>query len=462
MIYQKILTAIVVVFSGVLAQNQVDENTLFADSSSVVDSAAVVNTKAAKDDAQEKKSVGFSGEMFAYANPSMPRAWFNDPAFSSVGFSSRIVGNGLFDMRLVGGTKAFADMEVSYVPSSSVSPLSTENVAKPDSGAGFSLREMFVDANYRKFVYLRVGKQVLQWGPCSFWNPTDMVNIERKSFLQKEGHREGTYGLKIHVPYKTLFNFYSFIDANDAADLHGVSVSLKGEALFGRTEMALSAWKRAGFKPAFGLDGTSQFFNVQIAVEASLRNGSRTLTLQKIDTLWVTSTIGNRWYPRVAVNLTKFFPLAGVADRLTVSGEFYYNNIGYDVNVFTDPSLGRDLQSLMTGKFSSVDTNDLIRMPWLRNADIVSGLYEMHSYSKYYAAIFASISRFILDGMTFSCNVIGNLNQKSFVASTGVDYQSLHNFVFGISLNAFLGRKSTEYTFTGNALMAQVRTGIIF
>jgi hypothetical protein len=444
------------------AQSQVDENAMFADTSSMVDSAKVVNTQAAKDDAQEKKSLGFSGEIYAYANPSMSRDWFDGAAFSTIGFSSRIVGNGLFDARLAGGAKAFADMEASYTPAPSSVPLQTENMLTSDSGARFTLREFFVDANYRKLVYLRAGKQVLQWGSCSFWNPTDMVNIERKSFLQKEGHREGTYGLKVHIPYKTLFNFYSFIDANDAADLHGVAVSLKAEALFGRTEMALSAWNRAGYKPAFGLDGTTQLFNVQIAAEASLRNGSRKITLEKKGAGWDTSTIGDKWYPRIAVNLTKFFPLAGVADRLTVSGEFYYNHIGYGTNIFNDPALGRDLQGLMTGRISSVDTNDFIKMPWLANPDIVSNLYEMHSYSKYYAALFASISRFILDDMTFSCNAIGNLNQKSFVVSAGVDYQSLHNFVFGISLNAFLGPKNTEYTFTGNGLMVQVRTGIIF
>ncbi|MBN2188401.1 MAG: hypothetical protein JW699_03025 [Chitinispirillaceae bacterium] len=444
------------------AQEEINEAELFADTSSVVDSSSVVNTAAAIRDAQEKNSVGFSGEMFAYANPSFGRAWFDDPAVRDIGFSSRIVGNGLLDMRLVGGTKAFADLEASYVPSGSPAPLSTESTVTAASGAVFSMREMFVDVNYRKTVYLRAGKQVLQWGPCSFWNPTDLVNIERKSFLQKEGHREGSYGLKMHIPYKTLFNFYSFLDVNDADSIANLALSVKAEVLVGRTELALSGWKRDGFDPAFGFDLTTQVFNVQVAAEASLRNGSRKITLEKIDTLWDTTTIGGKWYPRVAVSLTRFFPLAGVADRLIVSSEFYYNHIGYDENVFADPVLGKDLQSLMAGSFFSIDTSHLSGMPWLLNPGIVSGLYEMHSYSKFYAALFASISRFILDDMTFSCNAIGNLNQMSFVVSTGVSYQSLHNFIFGISLNAFLGRENTEYTFSGNGLMVQIRTGIIF
>jgi hypothetical protein len=462
MIGKKPFIFIAAVFSVVAAQEAVDEDALFADSSSLVDSASVVNTQAAKDDAQEKKSMGFSGEMYAYANPSFGRTWFDNPAVRDIGFSSRIVGNGLFDMRLVGGAKAFADLEASYVPSSSPAPLSTESTVTAASGAVFSMREMFVDVNYHKAIYLRAGKQVLRWGACSFWNPTDLVNIERKSFLQKEGHREGTYGLKMHVPYKTLFNLYSFLDVNDASSITDLALSVKAEVLLGRTELALSGWKRDGYGPAFGFDMTTQVFNVQVAAEASLSSGSRKITLEKVDTLWDTATIGDTWYPRVAVNLTRFFPLAGVADRLIVSGEFYYNHIGYDKNVFADSMLGGDLQNLMSGEGSLIDSTHLLMMPWLSNPGIVASLYEMHSYSKCYAVLFASISRFILNDMTLSCNAIANLNQGSFVISTGVSYQSLHNFIFGLSLNAFLGRENTEYTFSNNGLMVQIRTGIIF
>jgi hypothetical protein len=459
---RKVIAAVLSAAAIISAQEEVDEAALFADTSSLVDSAAVVNTREAVQQMKEKKAVGFSGEIYVYADPSFDRTWFDDPAFSGVGFSSRVVGNGFLDMRLVGGAKAFADMEAAYLPGGSFTPLSTERVIRQDSGAVFSLREMFVDINYHRIVYLRAGKQVLQWGPCSFWNPTDLVNIERKSFLQKEGHREGTYGLRMHIPYKTLFNFYSFLDVNNAGSMTDCALSVKAEALWGRTELALSGWKRDGYDPVFGFDMSTRVFNMQVAAEASLRNGSRKMTLKKIDSIWVTSFIGDKWYPRLAVNVTKFFPVAGIADRLIVSGELYYNHIGYDENVFADPVLGRGLDDLVAGRLFPLDSADLSNMPWLCDPSLVSGLYEMHSYSKYYAALFASISRFILDDMTFSCNAIGNLNQKSFVISTGVSYQSLHNFVFGISLNMFLGPDNTEYTFSENGLVAQVQTGIVF
>ncbi|MGA3052058.1 MAG: hypothetical protein ABSE00_09085 [Chitinispirillaceae bacterium] len=457
-----LFTLLLCIQSTLFAEEKVDENALFADSSSVIDSAKIVNTQAAKTGAEEKNSVAFSGAVYAYADPSLSRSWFDNPDLHLVTFDTRIVGNGFIDARLLGGAKAYADLQGSYVPTPSYASLDPGNFGKPDSGLVFDIPEMFVDANINKVVYLRMGRQVLQWGPCNLWNPTDLVNVENKTFLTKEGQRDGTYGLKIHIPYKTLFNFYSFIDANDAPIIDSLAVAAKAEFLIGRTEMALSGWGKDGQKPVEGFDFTSQLFNVQIAGEASLRNASALLSLKKTDSTWDTTTLGNYWFPRLCLSLTKFFPLAGVADRLTMNTEFYYNGAGNNVNIFNDPVLGRDIQQLIAGSITPQLASDLQAMPWLASATTLSNLYTPNSYSKYYAALFCSISQFLIDPMTFTCNAIGNLPQKSFVVSTGINYHSLNDFVFGVSLNAFLGPKNTEYTFSGNALMAQVTTGILF
>ncbi|MCU0609746.1 MAG: hypothetical protein MUF22_08285 [Chitinispirillaceae bacterium] len=433
--------------ASLFAQDTIDESALFADTSSIVDSATVVNTAAAAEQAQDKKSVGFSGELNTYGTPSFTRNWFDDPAANEPGFSSLTVGNALLDVRLVGGIKAFADMEASYQPS----PI-------PDSATDFYMREMFVDANFKKLVYVRMGKQVLQWGRCNLWNPTDLVNVERKTFIAKMGHREGTYGVKMHIPYKTLLNFYTFVDMNDADTLANLPVSVKAEVLIGRTEMALSAWKRNGLKPVFGYDISSQLLNVLIAGEVSLRNGSKTVTLEQKNDIWDTTTIGDTWFPRAALSLTKFFPLAGVADRLMVSGEFYYNHIGYEVNVFDDSLLGGFLRGDPPASFDP----RYLSLTWYRDPAIVRNLYEPNSYSRYYASLFTSISRFIIEQMTFSCNVMGNLNQNSYVLSTGVTYQSLHDFNLGISLIGFVGDRNTEYTFSGSGLAVRLQAGLVF
>jgi len=446
-----IVSAILVITSSLFAQDKVDENEMFSDTSSIIDSSKMVNTKAATEAAGEKNSLGFSGEMNVYGTPSMSRAWFDHATASSISFSPYLVGNGLVDARLKGGAKVFADLETDISPqiTDSVSSSMLPGIKIPVTSGGtvFDARELFLDANIGHAVYFRAGKQVLQWGTCTLWNPTDLVNVERKTFIAKMGHREGTYGLKVHIPYKTLFNFYSFIDANNVTKVNGLAAAVKAEVLLDRTEMSLSAWKRDSVKPVFGFDFSSRLWDVLIAGEAALRNGKSIASLDLSGPLPRLSTLNNSWLPRVALNLTKLLPLAGVPDRLTISAEGYYNQAGFDTNIFNDPRV-RNLSSIMN--FTSSNGTPLL------------SIYEPNSYSKYYASIFCSISQFFMDELSFSCNALGNFNQKSFVLVTGITYANLDNFNAGISVIGAVGPEHTEYTTLYDALSIRLQMGVTF
>jgi hypothetical protein len=429
------------------AQDAFDEAAMFADSSSMVDSAKVINTQAATDAFKETKSVGWSGEVNAWLTPSVTRTWLNDPNDSTISFPSRIVGNGQLDIRLLKGVKAFADLQASYVPVPSYDIALSSGSFAIDSGMVFDVPEFFIDANYRNIVYIRAGKQVLQWGRCFLWNPTDFVNVEKKTFFQRMGHREGAYGLKMHIPYKTLFNFYSFVDLGEVNYADEVAVSAKAEALVGRTEMAVSIRGKKEQKPIFGFDISTQLFEVQIAGEAALRNGRDMISLD-LDSMVITD-LGNSWIPRASVNLMKFFPLNGVADRVMVSSEFYYNHAGYNPNIFDGGLV--DYQKII---------GTLLRKD--NNLETILSLYEPNSYSKYYAMLSTSISRFILNDMSFSCSAVGNLSQKCAMLTGGVTYTTLHDFTLSANLNGFVGKKNTEYTFTDQGLSLQARMGLVF
>ena len=458
------------------AQDEFDESAMFGDTSSVVDSAKVINTKEAAAAFKEEKNIGWSGEVNAWLTPSVTRTWLGNPNDSTVSFPSRIVGNGLLDIRLLKGVKAFADLEAAYLPTASTdialqSPeirldstmlnfgglppqltklLTSSLMEQPDSGLVFNMPEFFIDANYHNIVYVRAGKQVLQWGRCYLWNPTDFVNVEKKTFFQRMGHREGAYGVKVHVPYKTLFNFYSFVDLGDVHNADDPAVSAKAEALVGRTEMAFSVRGKKEQRPIFGYDISTQLFEVQISGETALRNGRdmKTLHLTEADTS--ITDMGGNWIPRASINLMKFFPLNGVADRVMVMTEFYYNHAGYDPNIFSG---------------GMVDYQKIIMTLWLEKGyamDEILSLYEPNSYSKYYGMLSTSISRFILNDMTFTCSAIGNLNQRCAMLTGGVSYTTLHDFTFSANLNGFVGKKNTEYTFTDQGLSLQARMGLVF
>lgn len=270
-----LLIFVVFICSNIYAQEVIDENALFPNPE------IGIGTIDNKPPEEEKKSVGFSGEITSVINNSQNNQ-----------LSSYILGNFLIDARLKKGTKGFTNIETKYT-----SELDTTN---------FILKELFLDFNIKNKVYFRAGKQVLQWGRCYLWNPTDLVNIEKKTFEEKIGAREGAYGIKMHIPFDTKLNIYSF-----ARDIDSTAITSKVEFLVGNTEMAFAVWGKKGFKPVYGYDFSTRLFKIDTYGELSA------------------SRSRDKWDPEASIGFNKSFDFRDVNDRITTRCEFYYNTNHY-------------------------------------------------------------------------------------------------------------------------------------
>jgi hypothetical protein len=409
---------------------------------------------------EEKTTVGFSGDITAQGTGTAMRKWITDNPqqfhASQTSLATSAVGTMYLDVRLPAGIKGFGAMEASYFP---------------DSGATFELSELFLDANYKKKIYVRIGKQVLQWGRCYFFNPTDLVNIEKKSFLNKLGAREGAFGAKVHIPFGTRFNLYGFLDTKNAAQPDLMAGAAKAEALIGGTEFALGVWNRRKAVPVYSFDISTTLFDFQIAGEMALSYGDNLKRFQNageiilnipglgLDTFQIIDTCSapEKFYPRASIGITKFLDVLEVQDRLMLVAEFYYNHGGYEKSIFSDSTTcyyaGGPLEIPGVGATPiGPKAAFLVR----------KNLYEMNNYSKYYASIFTSLSRFIVQDMTLTLNALSNISEKSFIVSTGLSYKTLHNFSLGLNVNGFIGPTYSEYTFMNNALSVQMTAGIAF
>ena len=67
-----------------------------------------------------------------------------------------------------------------------------------------ALREIFFDFNLSRKVYFRVGRQYLRWGRNYFWNPTDLINVDKKDFLDPNKNLQGTKGIRISMVLSIL------------------------------------------------------------------------------------------------------------------------------------------------------------------------------------------------------------------------------------------------------------------
>jgi hypothetical protein len=436
------VTSVLLSLVAASAGQPVDENAMFSDTATIVDSAKLVNTAATKEEQKEKKSVSLSGDITSAAVGTVNRDWFDEPHMSNSRFSSTIVGNLMLDVRLLQSFKAFGNMEVNYVPDS--------------NKAALALKELFIDANINKAVYFRAGKQVLQWGRCYFWNPTDLINIEKKSFIQKLGYREGTYGVKMHVPFGASYNVYAFLDAQKAPRLDSIAGAAKLEVLVGGTEMALSIWDKRGYDPVYGFDLSAKLLTIDINGELGLYQTYRLRTVDGFDSLGVPQ-IGqedHKWVPRVCLSLGKSFAVMGVPDRLSLVAEGYYNQAGIADNKLNIPMPPLAAQADQASR-------DLLERQIVL-ALMAKGMYEPNSYSRWYAAFFGSLGQFITSDITLTLNGIANINQGCATITTGLTYSGLNDFTMGLSVNAFVGAENTEYTFSKDAAQVQVTAGVTF
>ncbi|MDD2805109.1 MAG: hypothetical protein PHV33_06105 [Elusimicrobiales bacterium] len=378
----------------------------------------------------EKKTLGFSGSVTSV----MEDAVYG----SSDSLNTYILGNLLLDARLKNGVKAFANLETSYYPK-------TRQTTS-------TLRELFVDFNLGDRVYFRTGKQVLQWGRCYLWNPTDLVNIEKIPFVPKVGSREGAYGLKLHVPFGTAYNIYGFLDTGSAAAGRELAGALKFELLAGRTEMAFSGWTKRNRNPVFGYDVSSRLGDVDIAGEVSAAGRDNGRYIRDNNGTLETFKKGTDWPLKAAVNFSKGFRLGNFNDRLTVTSEFFYNQSGYVKTPFRDKKL-----YAFSGPLSSVLPAGTKGLYLLGN-----GLYDSNYLGRHYGALFTSVSRFIITDLTLNTNYIHNFNDSTGALSAGVTYKNLNDFNAGCLLLAPLGPADGEYTFSGAKLFAQLTAGLSF
>jgi hypothetical protein len=434
------------IYLSLYSQDLIDENKIFSDSSLIFDTTKLV-TAAQLNANAESTSVKFSGQVTTSVDVLLNRKLNEKLEKKYIEPEAAITGNAYFDIRLPLSIKSFCDVELRYPGKSE-----PQSFQLSSRDTFFWIREFFMDINIAQRIYIRSGKQLLKWGRCSFWNPTDLVNVDRPSFIEKIGSRDGTFGIRTHVPFGTTVNLYTFLDLNRIASAEQATVDstsgiAKAEFVFNGIETSISMWKRPKIKPIFGWDISTTILNIDLNAELSIAKGSYYPIL-----LASGSKDTNNWMPRVSVSLNKSFGLLNVPDRVNILCEVYYNGAGVKENYF------RKIADLAGGDFSAATLSSDFVEEWGKYIKA----YEPNSFSRFYAAFFSSFSKFMLRDLTLSCNALANLDQKCVIFTGELDYRNSHNFSFGMSATMFLGEPNTEYTFQTTGTMIRFISAILF
>jgi hypothetical protein len=355
-----------------------------------------------------------------------------------------LVGDATLEARLSTGSKALAVFEV-------------DQDVTHDS-TSLHVREMFVDGNMGGVVWMRAGKQVLQWGRGSLWTPTDLVNVEGKTLVARAGSREGASGVRLQVPVGKSANLYGFVNLAHVDAFDSLSAAWRAEAAVGPAEIAVSGWHKQNAPTALGVDGSTGVLGWDVQAGAVWLSGDMSpRPVVDGNGQWNLVRDDSRQQVRASGGVGHDFTVLGEPQRLRVDFEGFWQSDAMGSKLLNDQT-----KRPWADRFQTAPTNILMSS---NEAGFLMahGLYVSNQLSWGYLAGMATLQKFIIQDLTLTVQALGNLEDGSGLATTALAWQSFRGFSLQLTGYWFWGGKNDEETFlSGSGPAVEARVGIRF
>lgn len=148
--------------------------------------------------------------------------------------------------------------------------------AKDTYQPSYSLAELHYSFDIAKVVFLRLGNQLIAWGPSRIWTPVDFINQERVDAFADLDTRVGKPGFRVHVPLRggNLFGFADFSSLASGGSYGDpakkVRIGGRGDFTAGGFEFGLTAYGGRGTMPRFGADASGRAFGTTLYGEYAI------------------------------------------------------------------------------------------------------------------------------------------------------------------------------------------------
>lgn len=437
-----LLSLLFLFISGtVVFSEDIDEDALFSGDDTFIESGQ--NLKEDVDLFLEKESMAFSGRLLARGIFAMNRDWLlEDGDWDENALSNYSEADFFLDVRLKKGVKGFVNLGIENAAQDQaylVSDPGADPEEEAEDDFEETLKEFFIDANANRKVYFRIGKQVLKWGRTYFWNPTDFINIEKREFLDMYRYREGVYGARVHVPFGARQNIYMFMNCSEADNADDVGAAFKYEFLIKNTEASFSSYIKRHVGHAFGVDISYRLLGVDVNSEVSFFNEDHHLYVDIMDGSPLIMEDEDKGSLRLSIGIAKTFDYK-LNDRISLIYEFFYNEAGYDKNIFKNDAA--------------------VLLLFFNDEDEI--LYEPNYHGRFYSALFFSIDKYPVPDMMINLSALNNMSDRSFVLVPGLSYSPVDHFTLTFNINIFAGPEKAEYTYEGTAVAADLSVEIEF
>ncbi len=311
--------------------------------------------------------------------------------------------------------------------------------------ATYSLSEIFIDFNIEEVVYLRLGKQIVGWGSSFFWTPVDFVNTEQIDQLAEIDTRGGKNSLRVDIPLGETY-FIAFFDLNFIQDegsarnikLYEVPMIMRFDFLLGGYNIGLSGYYKKDNPWKVGIDFSGSLFGFDIYSEAMFSpeiEKDKLTGITYLNSFPVSTTTEDISSPVIQVSFG-FQKSFGETDEWGLSGEFFYNSIGYSY---------KDL--------NNINFLDIVVASGVNEDIEIKSMY----MSMFYYYLSLSKSNFISNKLSTSLSAYGNLSDFSFALmwNLSVALTDTMPFSVGINLNGW-GEKKEFNNLVGKDYQVQI------
>jgi hypothetical protein len=198
--------------------------------------------------------------------------------------------------------------------------------ADDPSEIDWNLSELYYSFDVAKKVFIRLGNQLVAWGPSQIWSPVDFINLQRNDAFAKVDTRAGKSGLKIHVPVPGgnafFFSDFSQMTNDGTYGDPAKTVNLAGRFDFTAAdfEFGFSGYGGQNAQMRGGCDFSGRFAGTTLYGEMAL--------LPEYD----------RWTQAMQASLG-FSRSLGDLKRWTVSAEGFFNSKGHDYSGYSSTEM---------------------------------------------------------------------------------------------------------------------------
>lgn len=297
-----------------------------------------------------------------------------------------------------------------------------------------SIFELYSDINLDQTLFLRFGKQTINWGVGRFWSPADFISLTPIDPEKPESQREGPVALKATLPFG-LNEIDAYVIADESVrKLEDLGYAVRGNFFFDvgdggfETQLGLGYQKdrplRLMTTVRIPLSGVSIFLEGRLSFG---RQGQKIVSagnIQEDDDAYFSGTAG--------LNFRESNLFESTVD-LSILGQYYFQGEGYDDSSLLSTALAR--------------FNNGIHRSTIEN------------FGKHYTGLSLSLGQLFLEDLSISSFWVSNWSDLSGTINTGISYRFFDRFVLTFSVINSYGDDDSEYGTTYGPLTGKNRFG---